>query len=226
MVEDEDEDEGEGEDDDEDDEDDGRKRVNERKLMSVRDMARADVGVQGVFYDWSDHEQGADWDYVSACRCDECGAVVAGQGEDEIHKDLMGGTCGGSLSLPGPMMNYFYPVTLGGEDWCSAVAKLADLPLCLISLGDSHALALTGGGMNLSWEICEAYMRLGNLPPVAFAEGLPQLAGKKLGPVERWVLSGCLASCAEYGRRAKRAAQRVRNVRGRMLLEEQEGDRR
>jgi hypothetical protein len=71
-------------------------------------------------------------------------------------------------SAEGPMMNYRYPID---DKWFNAdgARRIADLEVYL---------ALTGGGMDLSWEICEAYVRLGCLPPSHFE--LPAMAGKKL----------------------------------------------
>lgn len=68
----------------------------------------------------------------------------------------------------GPMMNYFWPVHNRGNLEEMAVS-IADLPLCVVEFEDSGeiGLALTGGGMDLSWEIAEAYIRLGYRPPVS-----------------------------------------------------------
>lgn len=46
--------------------------------------------------------------------------------------------------------------------------KLLGLPLCVVEVEGEYGLALTGGGMDYGWEICEAYIRLGFLPPVYF----------------------------------------------------------
>ena len=78
-----------------------------------------------------------------------------------------------------PMMNYRYPVTLR-DNASTAAAKLIGLPLTLIECqysGD-YFLALTGGGMDLSAEICRAYIALGQRPPVHFCR-VPRMAGRK-----------------------------------------------
>jgi hypothetical protein len=83
-------------------------------------------------------------------------------------------------SAEGPMMNYRYQIDDDVYIYDSA-HLIADLPLCLVQdheEDDNVYLALTGGGMDLSWEICEAYVRLGYLPPSHFE--LPEMAGKKL----------------------------------------------
>ncbi len=94
---------------------------------------------------------------------------VVGTGQLEV--------LGQTVYLEGPMMNYRYEVDLNRigsmED---AAFALKDVPLCIVDMEGDHYLALTGGGMDLSWEICEAYMRLGYLPPTHFAR-LPRYAG-------------------------------------------------
>ena len=84
----------------------------------------------------------------------------------------------------GPMMNYFYPVsdyTPGDmEEWA---AKLDGLPLCVVELDGERGLALTGGGMDLSWEIAEAFIRLGYYPPTWI--DLPAMAGRGTSEKDR-----------------------------------------
>jgi len=115
-------------------------------------------------------------------------------GDDDIHEDELveWAEANGYSTCPrqgegytdfdiaeGPMMNYIYPID--DDDYSVENArKLAGLPLCLVRMedDDSAFLALTGGGMDLSWEICEAYIRLGYYPPSHFE--LPEMAGKQL----------------------------------------------
>lgn len=74
-----------------------------------------------------------------------------------------------------PMMNYYYPLGryVPGED----PAVLAGTCCSLVHLPDEdiYALVLNGGGMDLSWEIALAHIRLGYLPPAWVS--LPQQAG-------------------------------------------------
>jgi hypothetical protein len=94
-------------------------------------------------------------------------------------------------------MNYAYALP-GSVDPYEAAPKIAHLPLCLVEWEDKSgrsgwALALTGGGMDLSWEICEAFMMLGELPPLKYAGRLPDLSGKH-GARARYVLAGARRS--------------------------------
>lgn len=78
-----------------------------------------------------------------------------------------------------PMMNYCYPVTLREIESHKAAEALVGLPLTLIEDDDEECyLALTGGGMDLSAEICRAYIALGQRPPVHFCD-VPRMAGRK-----------------------------------------------
>lgn len=97
----------------------------------------------------------------------------------------------------GPMMNYYYELPdTQSYDEDDALA-IINLPLCIVRLEDvgwsrsgTYALALTGGGMDLSWEICEAFMRLGFLPPIQYAD-LPGMAGRPQDEDDLWVIEGC-----------------------------------
>jgi len=105
---------------------------------------------------------------------------------------------------------------LGAEDagLHAATRTLASLPLALIEFTDAnhdddnkHALALTGGGMDLSWEICEAYMRLGYAPPVFFDP--PLMSGRGKAPVDLWILAGCRRARLASIKCAQRALERL-----------------
>ena len=83
-----------------------------------------------------------------------------------------------------PMMNYAYPLKLRDDmdldQESHAALALIGLPLTLIRDEDSgdYFLALTGGGMDLSAEICKAYIALGQRPPAHFCR-VPRMAGRK-----------------------------------------------
>lgn len=67
-----------------------------------------------------------------------------------------------------PMMNYLYPIDgcrMSAED---IQAKLIGTALVAVTVHGGTFMALAGGGMDFSWDICEAYIRLGMLPPVHF----------------------------------------------------------
>lgn len=132
----------------------------------------------------------AAWDSAeNEWRCPECGEEVDPDGD-------------------GPMMNYHYPLPdldrVGGPN--EAASRIAHLPLCVVEFPGSYSLALTGGGMDLSWEICEAFVRLGFCPPFRFASDPPKLAGHTPKPE---VLAACQRSAEVLKGWTERAEERL-----------------
>ena len=78
-----------------------------------------------------------------------------------------------------PVMSYRYPVTLREISEADAATAIIGLPLCLIEdyVSGDYYLALTGGGMDLSAEICRAYIAVRQRPPVHFCR-VPRMAGR------------------------------------------------
>lgn len=184
------------------------------KRKPVRELYVDAIEVSPRYYDWSEGYPDR-WDYIEACKCEECGKVVIVQGEDR-HRYVDDTTdCDGYVITEGPMMNYFYPLPhFEHLEPTEAARLIVDLPLCLIRLeeSDEYGLALTGGGMDLSWEICEAYMLLGYLPPITFCD-LPGMAGKRLNARNKWILAGCRRSVNVTGKRAGFTREHLRNIR-------------
>lgn len=150
-----------------------------------------------VDIDWSspDFEENH---FYEAVECDACGAavVISDGGGDCRHREWdseaehKGEPCDGWLpSADGPMMNYWYPVKLrtSVED---AARAISHLPLCIVEVNGETGLALTGGGMNLSWEVCAAFLALGFLPPTHFA-GLPEMGGRGASASDRRLIRAC-----------------------------------
>lgn len=96
-----------------------------------------------------------------------------------------------------PMMNTIYPLPYFEDDAGEAQFGLLTSPgnVCLVEVNGETYMALTGGGMDMSWDICGGYMLLGYLPPVEFAARLPDYAGQALSDRNLWILQGCLRSC-------------------------------
>ena len=159
--------------------------------------------------------------FWEAATCEECGKVIVYQngGGGARHSEECAKTkCEGYLSMAeGPMMNYWYPVDawqiesgsgMGGAD--RAAMAVADLPVCIVQVNGQYGLALTGGGMDLSWEICEAYTRLGLLPPVHFCK-LPRMAGRGTSAKDRYIIAACRAA---VNVQIKWAKSTLRDLRG------------
>lgn len=83
----------------------------------------------------------------------------------------------------GPMMNYWYPIEekeyefghAGSFSPVGAARKLIHSPLVVVLVDGEYGIALAGGGMDFSWEICEAFVLLGKCPPLHFLD-LPHMA--------------------------------------------------
>ncbi len=160
--------------------------------------------------DWT-KGYGDTWEYTEASRCSACAEAVVGREGDQHCEVVDGSTCSGSIGGEGPMMNYFYPIGVRDDVHSDEAAKvIVDLPLCIVTIEDDVGLALTGGGMNLTWEICEAHMLLGYLPPVHFAN-LPAMAeATSMTPKQRWIVAGCLRALTVTATRARNQAARLR----------------
>lgn len=83
-----------------------------------------------------------------------------------------------------PQMNYYYTLPYFRGDPAVTQARLLHHPVnvCLVRLmvmdeDETYALALTGGGMDLSWDICYAYILLGYAPPLHFCR-VPEFAAQ------------------------------------------------
>lgn len=158
--------------------------------------------------DWSDLDIG-DVQAYAADVCDACGQIVVNSGGEEQHQhieideDAINEDCEGYISEAWPAMNYAYPIDTGRVGGIVEAAKLLyDLPVCLVEWDGEEWLALTGGGMDLTWEICESYMRLGYLPPAHFAD-LPMYSGKTLTARNRWIVGGVRATLQLRAKRAR-----------------------
>ena len=91
-----------------------------------------------------------------------------------------------------PMMNYYYPLPDSMNFDSDDAKKIEGLNLCLVYFMDreERVLALTGGGMDLSWDICAAYIQLGFYPPVHFR--LPNFAGMENSEHRNRIINACL----------------------------------
>jgi len=111
-----------------------------------------------------------------------------------------------------PMMNYCYPLEYGFEvpdNIKEILDEAGAITLIRKTDDDRYYLALSGGGMDLSWDICRAYMLLGYLPPLIFCS-LPRFAGMNLNKIRN---KKVIQACKEATRHAKIMAE----VSGRKL---------
>lgn len=116
-----------------------------------------------------------------------------------------------------PMMNYIYGlpddfetdmVKKFGSDWRTKIKPLlSNTTLIYFNKEHKYYIALTGGGMDLSWEICETYINLGYLPPMHFC-GLPKMGGMDIFSRKYYrIVKGCMRSAEVTGYRATRISE-------------------
>jgi hypothetical protein len=185
-------------------------------------------------YDWTawhaDDSEDRPWEWAETLdECPRCkrANVVAVNGAIEEHDESDGSdpddmstavSCRASgdyvREAEGPQMNYWYPVTFPG-DMADAARVISHLPLCAVTVDGKEGIALTGGGMDLSWEICEAYMLLGCAPPYHFASDLPDMSGR-LDARCLEVLAACDRSISILAMWTANATERNANLRRRM----------
>ena len=171
----------------------------DHKRPDIDDLSYRHLEDKPSDIDWTERH---DWQSWESETCEDCDTVVAVSPGDDCPE------CGAEHWAEGPMMNYYYPCTI--EDPAEAALVLDGLPLCTVEFEDGKtALALTGGGMDLTWEICEAYMRLGYVPPMHYASDLPAMAGRGGDATDRWIIAGCRKALEAALERAQRAVRRL-----------------
>ncbi len=185
--------------------------------MKTTAMSYAAIDVTSRNIDWSEcdffesGERKVPATFLDAVECYACQkTTVRGPGESECPKCHAEGD-----PSEGPMMNYWYPLgdgcdELTDEQARKAAFKIRRLPLCVVKVGEEWGLALTGGGMSLSWEICEAFMRLGLLPPVQFTPAA--MCGRGTSKRDRWIVRGYVRACRGAASRANRSVERAREA--------------
>lgn len=169
--------------------------MSDTTTINVDTLSLAALDVRSEPRDW-ESGYGEDWDYMKAPNCPHCGDYGRLTSCDdladehptaEIARDdretwlCVNPECesfGDELTDfgEGPQMQYAYPLPDTRTYGLREAEAIAGLPLCIVRFDgagfggeDTHELALTGGGMDLSSAVCEAFMRLGFLPPMIFA---------------------------------------------------------
>jgi hypothetical protein len=191
------------------------------KRQKVTDMSCAAIDIKPISYTWMDHQVGdgvGEWEWWEAVECQKCGKFDScNSGGGDTHDRNGTSKCHGQLAeSEGPMMSYYYPLPSFPDDIHKACLAIKHLPLVIVQFegdDDNAALALSGGGMDLSWEICEAFMRLGYLPPTHFE--LPRICGRGTSSRDRWIARAYRRACASWlAEEEDRAVERGRGVRG------------
>lgn len=114
---------------------------------------------------------------LTLARADDGEDVDASDIDLDKLRERAGEVCD-SDELYVPMMNYAYPLPNFQGDAGDAQFTLDTLghgcACVVVEIGGEPWLALAGGGMDLSWDICRAYIALGYYPPAHYAGRLPR----------------------------------------------------
>lgn len=120
-----------------------------------------------------------------------------------------------------PAMNFIWPCQpyrINDQDAATLINELAgSTSLVTITPPDdssedeTQGIVLTGGGMDLSWDICAAYICCGQIPPARLLSNLPSFAGHTMSPMAKAILE-CMDLAADA---LESRAKRLREDRAR-----------
>lgn len=116
-----------------------------------------------------------------------------------------------------PMMNALWPCEprygMTDEDAATAIDRYAGSTVLVTLNSEVHnglqGIAMTGGGMDMSWDLCAAYICCGCIPPVRLLSSVPHFAGQRMAPMKQAVLE-CMDLAADW---LEARAQRMRSYR-------------
>ena len=99
-----------------------------------------------------------------------------------------------------PMMNYYYEIDLRRQEAESVQARIDRYGGCciLVNIGEEPKLCLSGGGMDLTWEIAWSYILCGQLPPTKYCD-LPDQC-EPLSRRNRLIIKACRKSIQVHQR--------------------------
>lgn len=185
----------------------------------ITELSLAAIDVNSVDFDFGYGPDNGDWEEVPVglLQCNYCEVHVF----DDTYVE--GDPCPdqgcfvlntGYLVRPYyvPMMNYYYalPYYEGDPEADQLTLYQSSANVVLVKMvgvdydEDTYVLALSGGGMDLSWDICHAYILLGYAPPLSFCD-LPDFAGQDNRQEPFWtILKACLRSAKAVEQRAVR----------------------
>lgn len=145
---------------------------------------------------------------------EQCVEYASDEGiEDDDHDDMREVIREHLLENPDePMMSYYYPLPRSEErdpGELQAILAVQAGPVVCVLVNGRPVLALSGGGMDLSWEICEAFIVLGYCPPAHFCD-LPAMAGRGESERDKRIVRACVNSLEVQARWAMRPVEELK----------------
>lgn len=197
--------------------------------IDVQGLSALALEAKSIDYDfavenWAEIRGSGGYVFIEPCECEHCHVIAFCSGGNVECENENCPEHGSTISEEcGPMMNYYYPLHRELDE--EEIANLVNLPLVYVEIDESPGLALSGGGMDLSWEICEAFIRLGFLPPANFAS-LPAMSGRGGRPGDKVIMAACrLTAQAIYEAGESSRAYILRKVQECETLAAERGDR-
>ncbi len=152
-------------------------------------LSLAAVEVISKPYDWVEEGEGEGWNTVPVpgVKCSNCRAIFSDREVDDVCTFCREEDGYLEERVSQPAMNYVWPLPVFSSDAVEAqgILTAAQINICLVQVtdigpgcDDEYGLALTGGGMNLAWDIARAYVLLGYVPPATLYDNLPCFAGQ------------------------------------------------
>lgn len=114
-----------------------------------------------------------------------------------------------------PMMNSLWPVELAynrSESEAAALMNRHAGSTSLITIDGDHYIAMTGGGMDLSWHIAAAYVCCGCVPPLYILRNLSGSPFETSKPARAAILAAGRAGAAYLRQEAQKLTQDVRDL--------------
>lgn len=104
-----------------------------------------------------------------------------------------------------PVMNALWPCEprygMSDEDAATAIDRYAGATVLVTINNEQHhglqGIAMTGGGMDLSWDLAAAYVCCGCIPPVRLLSDMPRYAGMRMDPMRAAILE-CMDLAADW----------------------------
>ena len=117
-----------------------------------------------------------------------------------------------------PLCNFLYPLPNLLVDPATAQSRLFGLNVVVVLVDEEPYLALSACGMDLSWDICRAYMVLGYYPPIHFCD-LPDM-GLSHDRKELEIISAMVTSLDFSRSHLSHSISRLRELETRMIERE------
>ncbi len=129
-------------------------------------------------------------EYADHYRADADDADVMAERDADALFDLTNGR--DFPAAEGPVWPSYYPCPF--DDPHAAAVALKGIALAPVQVDGESGVALTGGGMNMNWDIAAAFVALGFLPPAEIAATLPVQGDRGRSAGDQLITESCLAS--------------------------------